>query len=353
MVLTSSFRSVEKINLALGKIGNLYADGRPILGLSAKDLLKIVLSIDPTSLVIPAHIWTPWFSLYGSESGFDSIEECFGKFSKYIYAIETGLSSNPAMNWRIKDLDNRSILSFSDAHSGPKLGREATVFDLEEISYKTIRRAIMRPYYLSHNEMDKVTDNKIAYTIEFYPEEGKYHYTGHRSCLIKQTPEETVKKGTICPVCGRRLTVGVMHRVEQLAGRTEKELRMKKRELAGTQVKALCSEAFTEKPPFIMVVPLQEILAESIGATVASQSLQNEYKKLTDSLGGEFNVLLKAKADEIERISGSRVAEGIVKVRNGDIKVDPGYDGVFGIVKIWGENKKEANEDPKDQLSLF
>jgi len=354
LIWSPTIETAEKINKALFDHGcNLMSDGRPIIGLTCIQVTEIALTVDPTCLIIPAHAWTPWFSLYGSESGFDSIEECFGKYSKYIYAIETGLSSNPAMNWRIKDLDNRSILSFSDAHSGPKLGREATVFDLEEISYKTIRRAIMRPYYLSQNEMNKVTDNKIAYTIEFYPEEGKYHYTGHRSCLVKQTPEETVKKGTICPVCGKKLTVGVMHRVEQLAGRIESVLKIKKKELPGTQVKAMYSEAFSDRPPFIMLVPLQEILAECIGSTIASQSLQNEYKKLTDDLGGEFNVLLKAKAVEIEKISGSRVAEGIVKVRNGDIDVDPGYDGVFGVVKIWGDKKEELIEDSKDQLSLF
>lgn len=354
LIWSPSIAASEKINKALLDHGcNLMSDGRPIIGLTSVQVAEIVLTIDPTCLVIPAHAWTPWFSLYGSESGFDSIEECFGKFSQYIYAVETGLSSNPAMNWRIKDLDSRSILSFSDAHSGPKLGREATVFDLEEVSYKTIRRAVMRPYYSSLKETDKVTENKIAYTIEFYPEEGKYHYSGHRNCLVKHTPEETVKKGTICPVCGRKLTVGVMHRVEQLAGRSEKELRIKKADLPGTHVKAIYSEAFTDKPPFVMSVPLQEILAESLKAAVTSQSVQNEYIKIIDGLGGEFNVLLKASDAEIEKISGSRVAEGIIKVRNGDINIDPGYDGIFGVVKIWGEKKEEIITDPKDQLSLF
>jgi len=220
--------TADKINKELINRGaNLIADGRPVIGLSSIQVAEMVFSIDPTCLIIPAHAWTPWFSLYGSESGFDSIDECFGQFSKYIYAIETGLSSDPAMNWRIKELDSRSIVSFSDAHSGPKLGRETTVFDLEELSYEAIRQAIMEP---TLNIEDKnLSPNQIAFTIEFYPEEGKYHYTGHRNCGVKQMPSETRKNGTICPVCGRKLTVGVMHRVDELAGRSEEELRIKKK----------------------------------------------------------------------------------------------------------------------------
>src|SRR3990170_6598178 len=233
LIWVPTISSAEKINKKLTSMGaNLMSDGRPIMGLTSKQIIEAVLSIDPKSLVIPAHVWTPWFSLYGSESGFDSIEECFGDYSRYIYAVETGLSSNPAMNWRIKELDTRSIVSFSDAHSGPKLGREATVFELEELSFKAIREAIMVPSkesrIMNHESggVNNLTNNRIAYTIEFYPEEGKYHYTGHRNCNVRQTPDETRSKGTVCPVCGRKLTVGVMHRVDQLAGRTEEELKL-------------------------------------------------------------------------------------------------------------------------------
>ncbi len=183
LIWVSKIETADKINKELIRAGcNLIADGRPIIGLSSIQVAELVFSIDPTALIIPAHAWTPWFSLYGSESGFDSIDECFGKFAKDIYAIETGLSSDPAMNWRIKELDSRNVVSFSDAHSGPKVGREATVFELEELSYKAIREAIT---------VQGKGANKITYTVEFYPEEGKYHYTGHRNCNVKQTPVET------------------------------------------------------------------------------------------------------------------------------------------------------------------
>ncbi|MBI4990709.1 DNA helicase UvrD, partial [Candidatus Gottesmanbacteria bacterium] len=290
LIWAPTIATAEKINKELvGRGANLIADGRPIIGLTSIQVAELVLSIDPTCLIIPAHCWTPWFSLYGSESGFDSIDECFGSFAKYIYAVETGLSSSPAMNWRIKELDNRSIVSFSDAHSGPKLGREATVFESEELSYSAIREAIsqIRPIGQIGGK------NRIAYTIEFYPEEGKYHYTGHRNCDIKQNPSETKQKGTICPVCGKKLTIGVMHRVEQLAGRKEEELGIKNQELSGTQIKGIFSAAFPHRPPFIKLVPLQEILAESLGGLPTSQNIQNEYKKLTDYFGDEFKVLLE------------------------------------------------------------
>ena len=226
MIWAPSIDSAEKINKKLLSLGaNLMSDGRPIMGLSSLQIADVVFSIDPKALIVPAHIWTPWFSLYGSQSGFDSIEECFGRFARYIYAVETGLSSNPQMNWRVKELDTRSIVSFSDAHSGPKLGREATVFELSELSFESIRQALMNP---SRKQSGEQSLNRIVYTLEFYPEEGKYHYTGHRNCQVKQTPEETREKGTLCPVCGKKLTVGVMHRVDQLAGRSEEELKMEK-----------------------------------------------------------------------------------------------------------------------------
>lgn len=207
LIFAPNFDVVEKINKELTKRGaNLLSDGRPMMGLSAKIVAEIALGIDERVLIIPAHAWTPWYSLYGSKSGFDSISECFEELSDNIYAIETGLSSDPAMNWRIAELANRAIISFSDAHSPQKLGREATVFELDKPSFGNIRKAIKGE-----------GDQAIAYTIEFYPEEGKYHYTGHRKCNIIYSPNETRKRGTICPVCGKTLTVGVMSRVERLA----------------------------------------------------------------------------------------------------------------------------------------
>jgi uncharacterized protein (TIGR00375 family) len=326
LVLASSFEIVEKINSALLSKGcNLMADGRPIIGITSRDLTAMILEIDENCLVIPAHIWTPWFSLFGANSGFDSLKECFGDMSKFIYAIETGLSSDPAMNWRIEQLDNRSILSFSDAHSPEKLAREATVFEIGEekkLSYDDVKRAIQ--------------EQKVEYTIEFYPEEGKYHYTGHRNCGVRQSPEETRKLGSICPVCGKKLTVGVMHRVEQLASRA-------------SDFKP------SNRPSYKMLVPLMEILAESFQTGVTSQKVYIEYNKLIESFGSEFNVLIQIKPEEIGRVSGEKVAEAIKKVRKGELLIEPGYDGLFGKVKIWAQpaSDSEAPRNKQKQMTLF
>lgn len=318
LVFAPNFEIVERVNEQLRGYGiKLLSDGRPVTGLSSIELCDLIFSISKDCLIVPAHVWTPWYSLYGSNSGFDSIEECFGKFSDQIYAIETGLSSDPAMNWRIEELDSRSIVSFSDAHSPKKLGRETTVFEMEkQFGYQDIKKAIQ--------------EQKIAYTIEFYPEEGKYHYTGHRNCGVKQSPEETKKLGAICPVCGRRLTVGVMHRVEELAKRP-----------TGYQPK--------NRPSYKMLVPLMEILAEALGMGFSSQTVEIEYNRLTERFESEFDVLLKVDLLEIAKVAGEKIAQGIKKVREGKIMVDPGYDGVFGTVRIWG--KKE--EEEKKQMSLF
>lgn len=339
LVLAPNFTVVEKINEKLRAVGvNLFADGRPITNLTCPDFCELVFSISQNCLVIPAHVWTPWFSLYGSRSGFDSLRECFGQYTEKIYAIETGLSSDPAMNWRIEDLDKRSIVSFSDAHSPTKLGREATVFNLkfkiENLKFKDIVEAIK--------------NQDIAYTIEFYPEEGKYHWTGHRLCGIRQSPEETRKRGNICPVCGKPLTVGVMHRVDQLANR---EFKTQVTEIK-TGVRLIFDEKKT-RPPYVMVVPLLEILAEAIKSNISSHNVLNEYNKLTSHFGSEFKVLLEASIEEVAKISGERVAEGIKRVREGKIVVEPGYDGVFGTVKIWPEGEDVEKEEEQGQMSLF
>lgn len=351
LIWVPTITSAEKINEEMRRRGcNLMADGRPIVGLSCIQIAELVLSIEPKALLIPAHAWTPHFSVFGSASGFDSIEKAFGQFSKNIYAIETGLSSSPSMNWRIKELDHRSIVSFSDAHSGPKLGREATVFETRnnEISYDDIYAAIAGASLKVH-----AGKLKIGFTIEFYPEEGKYHYTGHRNCNVKLSPEETIKKGTLCPICGKSLTQGVMQRVEQLAGRSEESLKLNVQKVQ--EVQQVKSKAFPHRPPFVMLVPLQEIIAETIGSPVSSPKTQVLYDQLTSAYGGEFSVLLQAKEPDIARTVGEKLATAIGKVRRGDIEVDPGYDGVFGKVKIWKENNEESLKasKQKEQLALF
>jgi len=330
LIYFPNFADVEKFNLELGKKTNLAADGRPITGLSAKQLLEIALEVNEKAIFIPAHAWTPWFSLYGSNSGFDSIEECFGDLAKYIYAIETGLSSDPAMNWRIAELDRRSIVSSSDAHSCQKLGREATIFDTD-FNYEGILKALK--------------NQKVAFTIEFFPEEGKYHFTGHRNCNVKQSPSDTAKDGIICSRCNKKLTIGVMQRIENLAEKNRPE-----------------NFVLKGHPGFKRMVPLLEILAESLGKPVASPAVLEEYRKLIKNFGSELSVLLKAPVNEIEKAASSRIAEGVDKVRRGDIVIEPGYDGVYGVVKIWNEknvsSKKEAIPQQKEkqasgQISLF
>jgi len=367
LIWVPTLSSVEKINAAFIKRGaNLMSDGRPIVGIPARDVAAMVLDIEPMALVIPAHVWTPWFALYGSQSGFDSIEECFGEYAKYIYAIETGLSSDPAMNWRISELDHRSIVSFSDAHSGPKIGREATVFQIKKSKIKdqndpsiSLGTGNSKFKNFSFDELTKVIkqdpkgDWEVGYTIEFHPEEGKYHYTGHRNCQIKQSPGETKKLGTTCPVCGKGLTVGVMHRVEQLANRPEIRTTFK---IDPKTSLRMIYNADMVRPPYVMLVPLQEILAESLGGLPGGEKIKNEYERMVGQFISEFNILLNVPIDDLRRFSGPKIAEGIEKVRKGDIVIEPGYDGVFGVVKIWPADASGAigqKVDKKEQLTLF
>lgn len=338
LIFAPSFEVVEKINQELVNRGaNLLSDGRPIVGFSARALAGIALNIDKRCVIIPAHAWTPWFSLYGSMSGFDSIEECFEDLVPYVQAVETGLSSDPAMNWRISELTNRQIVSFSDAHSPQKLGREATVFDVSALNYENIRRAIMG---------DKT--QKIAYTIEFYPEEGKYHYTGHRNCKVVYSPKEARKKGTACPVCGKKLTVGVMSRVETLAS-FDAETESERDEFGVRHIK----DREDRHPPYVMLVPLLEVLSEALSAGVGTKTVGDAYDHLIASIGPEFKVLLESLLEDIQRVVGLKVAEGIKKVRSGDIVIEPGYDGVFGKVKIWKEEEIPGIEEQPDQATLF
>lgn len=338
LIFAPNFAVVDKINKELARRGaNLMSDGRPIVGLSAREVGEIALTISERCLIIPAHAWTPWFSLYGSKSGFDSIEECFGDMSNQIYAIETGLSSDPAMNWRIEDLEKRALVSFSDAHSPAKLGREATVFDLETLTYESLRKAIVG---------DK--SNKIVYTVEFYPEEGKYHFTGHRKCGIVYSPKEARKLGIVCPVCGKNLTVGVMNRVEFLAGRDVEVLSEKDK----NQVRWI-KDSKGKRPPYVMLVPLLEIFSEVLGKGVNTKTVSEAYEKMIREVGKEFEILLKSPLEHIEKISGQKMADAIKKVRAGDIAINPGYDGVFGEVSIWRKKEKEVEKAGSDQESLF
>jgi uncharacterized protein (TIGR00375 family) len=309
IVFSPSFSISEKINAHLGWIGNLKADGRPILGLDAKELAKIVLGISENCLIVPAHLWTPWFSLFGSKSGFDSIEECFDEYSKYIFAGETGLSSDPAMNWRLSALDKISLISNSDSHSPSRLGREANVFDTD-VSYPTIIEAI------------KSKDpKKFLFTIEFFPEEGKYHYDGHRLCGISLSPQESKKYNNICPNCGRPLTIGVLNRVGELADRPE-----------GFKPEGAI--------PFKSLIPLEEIIADALRSTTASRRVSEEYKKLIKIFGNEFKILLDASYQELKSATLPEIAEEIEKVREGKVFITPGYDGVYGKIKISSEEKE-------------
>jgi len=318
IIFAPSFEIVEKINTHLGWIGNLKADGRPILGLDAKELLKIILNISEDCLVVGAHVMTPWFGIFGSKSGFDSIEECFEDYSKYIYALESGLSADPKMLWRIPDGRRLSLISNSDAHSPSHIGREANVFDTE-LSYPAIIEAI------------KTKDpQKFLYTIEFYPEEGKYHYDGHRECNIRLSPKETKKYNGICPNCGRPLTIGVLNRVEQLADRPE-----------GFKPE--------EVIPFKSLVPLEEIIAEVLGRGRAANQVKKEYQNLIEKFDSEFNILLNVKREDLETATLPEIAEGIIRVREGKVIKEPGYDGVYGKIRIFS---KAEDSFPK-QKTLF
>jgi uncharacterized protein (TIGR00375 family) len=348
LIFSPSIEVCEKIAAELVKRGcNLSSDGRPIVGLSSIQLMELIYSIDKDILLIPCHAWTPWFALYGSNSGFDSIDECFGEYADRIYGIETGLSSDPFMNWQIQELKNRSILSFSDAHSLPKMGREATVFMTKnndpkfKLTFQDITDAI---------KQKPEGRLKIGYTVEFYPEEGKYHYTGHRNCNFVQNSKQTKLDGDICPVCHRPLTVGVMHRVEELAKTAQFPDETARLNLNG--VKWIVDEN-KKHPPFVRLVPLNEIIAESLRSTVSSQKVKDLFDKLCAKFGSELNILLKVPVQDLEKEVGSRIAEGVDKVRRGKIVILPGFDGQYGIVKIWDDKKTtEKQMETKSQLGI-
>ncbi len=311
ILFSSSFETCEKINTHLAWIGNLKADGRPILGLEAKELVKIVLNISEDCLIVPSHCLTPWFGIFGSKSGFDSIEECFEEYSKYIFALETGLSADPGLIWRIPDGRKVTLISCSDAHSPLRIGREANVFDTE-ISYFAIIEAIK-----SKNPQ------KFLYTIEFFPQEGKYHYDGHRLCGISLSPQESKKSGNICPNCGKPLTIGVLNRVEELADRPD-----------GFKPENAI--------PFKSLIPLEEIIADALGTMIGTKQVEEEYKNLIEKFDNEFNVLIDVSRSELEAVSLPEIAEGIMRVREGKVNIEPGYDGVYGKIRIFSKGEQRT-----------
>lgn len=305
VILLPSLEAADAMAQRLEKIGNIHSDGRPILGLDSHDLLEMMLDVCPEGILIPAHIWTPHFSVLGAKSGFDSVEECFEELAPYIHALETGLSSDPAMNWRISKLDRYQLVSNSDAHSPSKLGREANLLDID-CSYEGLYRAIQ-------------TGEELEGTVEFFPEEGKYHFDGHRKCGVSLSPVEAERLGGICPVCGKKLTMGVDHRVEQLADR---------------------AEGFVKKDgkKYESLVPLPEVISACMGYSTASKKVQGCFEQMIQTLGTEFDILRNVPSEDIKSCAGERIAEGIENVRTGNVKRIPGYDGEYGKIELFDEN---------------
>lgn len=305
VILLPGLEAADAMAQRLEKIGNIHSDGRPILGLDSHDLLEMMLDVCPEGILIPAHIWTPHLSVLGAKSGFDSVEECFEELAPYIHALETGLSSDPAMNWRISKLDRYQLVSNSDAHSPSKLGREANLLDID-CSYEGLYRAIQ-------------TGEGLEGTVEFFPEEGKYHFDGHRKCGVSLSPVEAERLGGICPVCGKKLTMGVDHRVEQLADR---------------------AEGFVKKDgkKYESLVPLPEVISTCMGYSAASKKVQGCFEQMIQTLGTEFDILRNVPSEDIKSCAGERIAEGIENVRTGNVKRIPGYDGEYGKIELFDEN---------------
>ena len=317
LILLPSLEAADELSARLEAIGNIQSDGRPILGLDSRDLLELTLETCPDAEFIPAHIWTPHFALFGAFSGFDTMEECFGDLTDHIHAVETGLSSDPPMNWRVSALDGLTLVSHSDAHSPSKLGREADLLDTG-LTYPELVRAIR-------------TGEGFRGTVEFFPEEGKYHLDGHRNCGVCLTPAETAALGGVCPVCGKKLTIGVEHRVEALADRP-----------AGFRPE-------TAKP-FESLAPLPEVIAASTGASAAGKAAQALYEQMLRKLGPEFSILREVPAEDIARTAGPCVAEGIRRLRSGQVERRPGFDGEYGVISLLtpGEIARFSG-----QISLF
>ena len=317
VIILPGLEDAERISNKLEQIGNIHSDGRPILGLDCHDLLEITLELCPSSVYVPAHIWTPHFSMFGAFSGFDTVEECFEDLTPHIHAVETGLSSDPPMNWRVSALDRFQLVSNSDAHSPAKLGREANLLDIP-MSYEGLVQALQ-------------AGEGLYGTIEFFPEEGKYHMDGHRKCNLCLSPSDTMKYNGICPVCGRKITIGVSHRVEELADRPEGYVR------EGAKA-------------FESLVPLPEVIAASMGCSAASKKAGKEYAHMLSGLGSEFEILRTFPIEDIRRVSGTRIAEGIQRLRDGKVERIPGFDGEYGVIRLFSADELENTEG---QMSFF
>jgi len=319
LILSSSFDAVKKIQSKLETVGNISSDGRPILGLPSKDLLEIALEAGDGTVLIPAHIWTPWFSVLGAKSGYDTFEECFDDLTENIFAVETGLSSDPSMNWLCSFLDRYTLVSNSDAHSPEKLGREANLFDAD-LSYPAIISAMKgdRPH-------------TFLGTVEFFPQEGKYHLDGHRKCGICWTPQETIKHKGMCPVCGKKVTVGVLNRVTQLADRVNPKLR-------------------DDKKPFYSLTPLKNLIAEIKGVGAHSKAVNEQYEELLRKGGSEFSILLDLSFEQIKEIGDEVLVEGIRRLRDREVFIEEGYDGKFGRIKVFSPGEIQSLSS---QISFF
>jgi len=326
VILTPNMETAIQINERLAKYGDLTVDGRPTLNMSAPELVEEVMEVSSENMVFPAHAWTPWFSIFGAFSGFNSVEDCYQDMTKRIHALETGLSSDPPMNWRLSKLDRFTLVSNSDSHSyWPwRMGREANVFELERISYKEVVDAI--------RTKDK---RRFKFTIETDPAYGKYHWTGHRNCHVSLSPKEAIKLGNICPVCRKKLTKGVEQRVEELADRPE---------------------GFIPENAigYMHLLPLSEIIATALGVdSPSTQQVWNIYNRLIEKFGNEYTVLIDAPKQALSEVVDQRTAEAILRVREGKIKVIPGYDGVYGRPIIFEEEKPKTKPGEKvQQLNL-
>lgn len=304
LILLPGFDEADAFAAMLEKIGNIHSDGRPILGLPCHDLLEMMLEVSEEGMYIPAHIWTPHFSLFGAKSGFDTIEECFEELTPYIHALETGLSSDPVMNWQISALDGYQLVSHSDAHSPSKLGREADLLDIE-LSYQGLFQAVQ-------------SGKGLKGTIEFFPEEGKYHYDGHRKCGVCLSPREAEEYKGICPVCGKKLTMGVDHRILQLSDRDESEVSMPE-----------------SGRPYESLVPLPEVISACVGFSTASKKVQGQYERLLEKLGAEFSILREVPEEDIRAAGGEVLTEGIRRLRAGEVVRKPGFDGEYGKIELF------------------
>jgi len=319
LLFAPSISVAKKINEKLGERGNLKSDGRPILGLDVRDIAEMVLNINERVLIVPAHIWTPWFSMFGSRSGFNSIKECWGGYSRHIFAVETGLSSDPVMNWQVSELDNLALISNSDSHSLERIGREANIFNTE-LSYDGVVKVLK----------DNSPKNFIA-TIEYYPEEGRYYHDGHKSCGVSLDPRTTRSNRGICRVCKKPVVVGVLNRVQTLSDRRLDELKIKE-----VKIGKVIGKGIDGRVPFLNLVTLDSIIAEALGVKgVKTKAVTSIYKALIQEFDNELDILINIELQAVEKVAGARVGEALRRMRVNEMNITPGYDGEYGEVKIF------------------